>query len=181
MEHRLFRETNLGKDTATVGALGYLQMLTLSHLNTRNCIAISKAGSVTKGGETLKEATVIAVPPGMGNEEFHAMITSRFTPLWQKRQVTQISNGQAHEVGSFKIRFGEVREVKAGQGAVGLVRGTLFEITADDEVKGSAELAIRQFWSELDIANAKEFMQNSGLDDGFGAQRVWLEALRIRA
>jgi hypothetical protein len=126
---------------------------------------------------------MITIPAGPGGEEFTQLLVSRFGPLWTRRQVLQVSNGQAYEVGDFVVRFGEVREIRQGQGGVQHIRGTVAQITwAGDEVDiSTAEASIREFWNELQIPGAKEFTKVAGLDLGFGEVRQWLEVMRLRA
>lgn len=177
LDHRLFRESGLG---ATQSATGYLQLLTLSHHDGNSYIGISKA---EKGGADASTgpATIVAVPTGSGSEEFSQLMVSRFAPLWQRRQMTVVNNGQAYEVGAFVIRFGEIREAKQGQGGVQQVRGTIIEVECSGDGGNKMEESIQEFWGELGFPEAKGFFSKFAQDDGFGHVRRWLEAMRLRA
>jgi hypothetical protein len=182
LSHTLFRESNLEPNTPTSSSPGQLQVLALSHHGGNSYIAITRTNATKSSNETeTSKTTIISVPTGSGNEEFTAMMMTRFTSSWSRRQTVQVSNGQAFEAGSFVIRFGDLRELRTGQGGTQQVRGTVVEIAVDDDFGEEAEPAIREAWSQLDVQGAKEYLQRSSNAEEFGNLQRWLEALRSRA
>lgn len=173
LEHRLFREAVPGPGQSSTG---YLQLLSLSHHDGNSYIGITKP---EKGDASLGPATIATVPTDSGSDEFAHLVVNRFAPLWVRKQATMVTDGEAYEIETIRIRFGEIREAKLGQNHI---RGTIVEVqwTGDDE-DALAKDSLRQFWSELGFTGAKEFMQTSAQDDSFGSVRKWLEVMRLRA
>ena len=114
------------------------------------------------------------------------LVISKFGPLWQQRQVTNVGNGLAFEIGDFKVRVGEVRQGSAG-GAAQMGRGAVCEVQWDGAGDGegedaweAAEGVIRGFWDGLGLTGARECFWVPGLGLGEGTVRQWCELLRIR-
>ena len=75
---------------------------------------------------------MISIPSGLQTEEFVQLIITRLGPLWTPRQVLQVSQGLAFEVGEFRVRLGELEQRQSGTQQI---RGVVVEtqwITADD-------------------------------------------------
>jgi len=163
----------------------------LSHHPGRSYVAITtthtpaqtRAGTPTSSTVSTEgsgePATIISIPSGPQSEEFVQLIVSKFGPLWTQRQTLVLSNGQAFEIGDYRIRIGELR-----QGATSLGRGVVVEVewTGGWEEEGweNGELAIKSFWDQSHVADAKEFFQVPGIERGCGTVRQWCEMLRFR-
>ncbi len=105
-------------------------------------------------------------------------MVSKFGPLWTQRQTLVLGNGQAFEIGDFRIRFGEIR-----QGTTSLGRGIVVEVEwtgEEEEDWENAEGVIRPFWDQIRVAGARECFQVAGMDQGDGSVRQWCEILRLR-
>jgi TATA-binding related factor (TRF) of subunit 20 of Mediator complex len=184
LEHRLFRETTYGSDPQKQSSPGLLQLLTLSYRSGHSYLGITKPSAVGSGvsDSALGPATIISVPSSPAADEFVQLIASRFGALWTRRQVLQVTNGQSYEVENFTVRFGEVREMKQGQGGVQHIRGTVVEVKwIGKEAKSSKTESIRRFWRDLNIAGAKEYIADVDSDQGLGDVQRWLSAMRLRA
>ncbi len=152
-------------------------------ITTTHTPAQTRAGTPTSSTVSTEgsgePATIISIPSGPQSEEFVQLIVSKFGPLWTQRQTLVLSNGQAFEIGDYRIRIGELR-----QGATSLGRGVVVEVewTGGWEEEGweNGELAIKSFWDQSHVADAKEFFQVPGIERGCGTVRQWCEMLRFR-
>lgn len=79
-------------------------------------------------------AAVIEIPSSQ-SEDFARLLVTKFGPLWTQRQSVQVVNGQAYDLGEYRIRIGELRQAGSGT-ARGVVVG--FEI-AEGSGKGAKE------------------------------------------
>lgn len=134
-------------------------------------------------------ATIISIPSGPPSDEFVQLIVSKFGPLWQPRQILNAANGQAFEIGDFRVRIGEVRQGGGGGGQ--MARGTICEVEwvggddEDEEEKktedwDAAEAVIGGFWEGLGLRGARSVFNVPGLGLGEGSVRQWCEILRVR-
>ncbi len=199
----MFRETpspSLPPSTQTALAIDekskplgarFLQVLALSHRPGRSYVAISTthASSKTRAGTPASStvsadssgepATIISIPSGPQTEEFVQLMVSKFGPLWTQRQTLVLGNGQAFEIGDYRVRLGEIR-----QGATSLGRGVVGEVEwvgeGDEEDWENAEGIIRPFWDQLCVVGARECFQVPGMNQGNGTVRQWCEILRLR-
>ena len=104
---------------------------------------------------------------------------SRFGPLWTQRQVLTVGNGQAWEIGDFRVRVGEVRQGGSAQQSRGVVVEVEWEGGEADDWE-SAEGVIRGFWDALGVKGSRECLVVAGMEDGFAGVRRWAEVLRLR-
>jgi len=186
-----------GLERPIAGKQRYLQTLALSYLAPRTHVAITTtnapsqtqagtpASSIVSTSEAVsgEPATLISIPSGMESEDFNQLITSKFSPSWQQRQVLEVPRGYAFEIGEFTVRVGELRQ-QGGGGAHG--RGTVAEVQWDgggeegEEDWESAEDVIGSFWDGLGIKGARKVFSVPGLELGEGLERQWCEILRLR-
>ncbi|KAK3177114.1 hypothetical protein OEA41_008442 [Lepraria neglecta] len=202
LSHRLFRETPSnapppanGPDRGKPPGPRYLQILTLSHHAPRTHVTITTthAPSQTRAGTPASSnisaeatsgepATVISIPQGASSEEFIQLMMSKFGPLWQLRQILNVVNGQAFEVGDFRVRVGEVRQGGGGGGQIG--KGAVCEVewvgVEGEEEWEAAGPVITGFWEGLGIRGARRVFGVPGLAKGEGSVRQWCEVLRVR-
>lgn len=132
------------------------------------------------GGEP---ANIISIPQGASSEEFIQLILLKFGPLWQARQMLNVKEGQAFEIGDFRVRLGEIKQgvgggAQTGRGALCEVEWTGGEGVEEDWEGGGA--AIAGFWEGLGITGAKKVFDVPGLVEGEGSVRQWCEILRVR-
>ena len=200
LEHRLFRGApleNASKDVSMNDmeksqSSRSLQVLSIS-TQPRNCyvvITTPSAAPLTRartsatsssGTESNNEpANIISIPSGSQTEEFVQLIMTRLGPLWTSRQVLQVSQGLAFEVGDFRVRLGELKQ---GQSGTQQNKGVVVEIewmSADDIDWSTTQGTIKSFWTSLGITNAKEYITVTGFKDNFGSIRQWCKALELR-
>jgi hypothetical protein len=134
-----------------------------------------------KGEVTGTPASIMAIQPGPHTEDFIQLVITRLGPLWTFRQAIQVIQGQAFDVGDYRIKVGDLKE---GHGGAQQVKGTVIEIEnlgGEENDLEAAEEGIRSFWSSLNIEGARDFTKVPRLDDEFGTIRQWCEALRLRA
>lgn len=96
-----------------------------------------------------------------------------------------MGNGQAFEIGDFRIRVGELRQSGSGGGQMG--RGAVCEVAwVGEEVEQgkegweAGEAVVKSFWEGLALRGAREVYWVPGLGDGEGTIRQWCEILRPR-
>lgn len=111
------------------------------------------------------------------------MIVSKFGPLWQPRQTLSVGHGIAYEIGDFRIRLGEVKQVGSGGGQMG--KGAVCEVAwvgegAEQDREGleAGEAFVKGFWEGLALRGAREVFWVPGLGDGEGTIKQWCEVLR---
>ncbi|MCJ1481706.1 hypothetical protein MMC06_001865 [Schaereria dolodes] len=203
LDHRLFRDgtshaipvanASMTEESVKLNNLRYLQILSLSHHPGQTHLAISTtyplsqthagtpATSSSGSHGSTEPATIVSIPSGGHSEEMLQLMVSRLGPLWMQRHVLQVSNGQAFEIGNFRVRIGEVKQ---GQGGAQQVRGVIIGIewTAREEYDwGVTEGVVKAFWDVLDIKGAREYIRVAGVEENFGSIRQWCEGLRLRA
>jgi len=135
---------------------------------------------MSKGEVTGTPASIMAIQPGSHAEDFIQLVITRLGPLWTFRQAVQVIQGQAFEVGDYRIKVGDLKE---GHGGAQQVKGTIIEIEWIGGEENDSEAAgegIRTFWSSLNIEGARDFTKVPGHTDEFGTIRQWCEALRLR-
>ena len=179
-------------DTRKSQSSRHLQVLSIS-TQPQNCyvaITTAPAASQTRagtpatsssGGESNNETTnIISIPSGSQTEEFVQLIMTRLGPLWTPRQVLQVSQGLAFEVGDFRVRLGELRQ---GQSGTQQTKGVVVEIewmSVDGIDCSTTQDNIKSFWTSLDIKDAKEYIGVPDFKDNFSNIRQWCKALRLR-
>ena len=140
------------------------------------------SSSESAGAGNVEPATVVAVPKA-STDGFVQLLHARFGPLWTPRQTTIVADGHTLEIGSFRIRLGELRQAQPQAQVVS--KGVVVEIEyngkeqEEDDDWGIAEGLIRAFWSDLGIKGAREYFRTAGEEDGFGNVRQWCEVLRL--
>ena len=105
---------------------------------------------------------------------------ARLGPLWQPKQVLQVTQGQAFEVGDFRLLVGEVRQ---GQGSSQQVKGVVMSIEWLSGDEGDWEIGgqiLKSFWAALEIKGARDYINVTGVREGFASVKQWCEALRLR-
>ena len=106
-------------------------------------------------------------------------MVSKFGPLWTQRQTSVVGHAQAFEIGSYRVRVGEMR-----QGTTSLGRGVVVEVEwaggGEEEDWENAEGMIRPLWDQLRVSGARECFQVPGMNMGYGSVRQWCEILRLR-
>ena len=136
-------------------------------------------------GLSGESATLVSIPAGPQSEEFSQLVVSKFTPLWQQRQILNVAHGYAFEVGDFRVRIGELRQGGSGIGAQ-TNRGTIVEVQFVGKEEGEGEdweegeAIIDGFWDGLGVKGARKVFWVPGLGEGDGSVRQWCEILRIR-
>ena len=184
LEHRLFRDTSQPSNAAAADQskgfrTRYLQLVSLSHRPGNTYLAITDTYAVAAGGvESSSDPVTVVTIPASSAPDFTQLMISRFGPLWVQRQVVYVQNGQAFELGEFVIRFGDVRQ---GQGGAQQIKGTVVEIESTSGEDDAGE-AIREFWTQLNVPGAKEFISVPGLAAvPEPVVQQWCDAMRLRA
>ena len=127
---------------------------------------------------------MISIPAGPQSEEFVQLVTSKFSPLWQQRQMLTVAHGYAFEIGDFRVRVGELRQGSGAGAQMG--RGTVVEVQwlgneeGGEEDWESAKAVIEAFWDALGAKGARRVFWVPGLGKGEESIRQWCDILRIR-
>ena len=156
--------------------------ITTTHAPSQTRAGTPASSNISVEATSGEPATVISIPQGASSEEFIQLMMSKFGPLWQLRQILNVVNGQAFEIGDFRVRVGEVKQGGGGGGQIG--KGAVCEVewvgVEGEEEWEAAGPVITGFWEGLGIRGARKVFHVPGLAKGEGSVRQWCEVLRVR-
>ena len=176
LDHRLLRST--AASTNDKSPPRFQHILSLAHRPGKLYVAVSPAQPVQKDVGT--KDTVITIRPQQGDAFFN-LLKDRFGALWAFRSRVSIVNGVEYNVGEFKIRLGELRQISGQQ----QLRAVICCIETSSMADGSAtRAALSDLWAAIGFTNIKEafgtYSINPTTEEGFDEVRLWCDVLRLR-
>ena len=148
----------------------YLQFLALPHHRQGSMyIGASsreepKQVSNTKPSESRGNGMTIISVPRTQVEDFFQTVQKKMEPLWSYRMAIRVDNGLGYEIGDWKIRIGEVRQMSAGQPRP---RGVVVEVALGsdtEEDENSKDEMFKGVWEQLGLQGGKVFIDVPGTE-----------------
>jgi len=186
LDHRLLRSA--AASTNDKSPPRFQHILSLGHRPGKLYVAVNPAQPAQK--DVGSKDTVITIRPQQGDAFFN-LLKERFGALWTFRSRLSILNGVEYNVGEFKIRLGELRQISGQQQTVRAVICCIETSSMADGgdngpgSNGSAtRAALSDLWAAIGFANIKEafgtYPIDSTTEEGFDEVRLWCDVLRLR-